>query len=89
MPKSPSLVITVFKLNCGCQVCRSAVSTTVAFTVIGVALPEGEKFQDPVIVGAIACDNAGAPSERMNVVKTPGWLDRVICAVGAAPWEPR
>jgi hypothetical protein len=42
----------------------------------------------PLHVGTIACDNAGAPSERMKFVDTPFTAVSPIVPVGLAPLVP-
>ena len=43
---------------------------------------------NPVHVGTIACDRAGAPSERKKVVAEPGTAVSPTEAVGLAPAAP-
>ena len=48
----------------------------------------GEKIQLPIIVGAIDCDKAGAPSERKNVLAEPFTAVSPTAPVGFAPVAP-
>jgi hypothetical protein len=45
----------------------------------------GVNVQLPIIVGDMACDSAGAPSDRMNVVAEPATAARPTVPVGVAP----
>ena len=65
---APPLIVTP-----AAAVSRPALTVTPALNVCS-----------PVHVGTIACDNAGAPSERIAVVATPAIVAKPIVAVGVA-----
>jgi hypothetical protein len=57
----------------GLQVAMLTVCPEMPLTVIGtVDVVAGVHCHAPVMFGAMAWDNFGAPSERMNVVAIPG-----------------